>query len=311
VLGVAHHLRAVNVVGDLPPEGLVEQVVLRRGAQILVAPDHVGDLHEVVVHDVGEVVRGHPVGLEEHLVVEGCVLDGDRAEDLVLEGRRAHGGDALPHHVGNARVEFPPDLLFRELLAVAVVAEGQLSQLQARAQLLEALLVAEAVVGHALLDQLLGVLLVDGLALVLDVGAVGPALVGALVPDEPRLLQGPVDQLHGALDDALLVGVLDAEDEVPVVLLRPEVGVKRRPEVAHVHVARGAGCESRPDSHGVPRLGPLVVPCGRPKKTGCRSVSGIPCVQSSAGKASAGGRKCPTPWNRIEYPAGPVNRNLP
>src|SRR5699024_1480299 len=71
VVGVPHDGGAVDVGGHLPAEGLVEQVVLGGGGQVLAAPDHVGNAHQVVVHHVGEVVGGQAVPLDEHLVVQG------------------------------------------------------------------------------------------------------------------------------------------------------------------------------------------------------------------------------------------------
>ena len=71
---------------QLPAEGLVEQHVLGRGGDPLLGADDVGDLHEVVVDDVGEVVGREAVGLEQHLVVDVVVREGDVAAQLVAEG---------------------------------------------------------------------------------------------------------------------------------------------------------------------------------------------------------------------------------
>ena len=55
---------------QLPAEGAVEQNVLRRRGDPLLGADHVGDLHQVIVDDVGEMVGGEAVGLHQHLVVD-------------------------------------------------------------------------------------------------------------------------------------------------------------------------------------------------------------------------------------------------
>ena len=70
---------------DLPAEGFVEQDVLGGGGDPLFGADDVGDAHEVVVDDVGEVVGGEAVGLHEDLVVDVGVLEGDVAAELVAE----------------------------------------------------------------------------------------------------------------------------------------------------------------------------------------------------------------------------------
>ena len=63
VVRVAHDGRAVDVLRNVPAEALVQQVVLRGGGEILAAAHDMGDAHEVVVHDVCEVIGRQPVAL--------------------------------------------------------------------------------------------------------------------------------------------------------------------------------------------------------------------------------------------------------
>ena len=67
--------------------------MLGRGGNPLLGADDVGDLHQVVVHDVGQVIGGEAVGLEQHLVVHVVVGEGDGAAKFVAEGGLALGGD--------------------------------------------------------------------------------------------------------------------------------------------------------------------------------------------------------------------------
>ena len=92
----------MDIGGDLPAEGLIEQIVLGGGGEILRAPDHMGDAHQVVVDDVGEVIGGQSVGLDEHLIVQRLIFHGDVPEHRVVEGGGAAVGDTLADHVGNA-----------------------------------------------------------------------------------------------------------------------------------------------------------------------------------------------------------------
>ena len=71
---------------QLPAEGFVEEDVLGGGGDPLFGADDVGDLHEVVVDDVGEVVGGEAVGLHEDLIVDVVVIEGDVAAEFVAEG---------------------------------------------------------------------------------------------------------------------------------------------------------------------------------------------------------------------------------
>ena len=65
--------RHVPEAREIPAEGLVEQHVLGGGGDPLFGADDVGDAHEVVIDDVGEVVGGEAVGLEQDLVVDVVV----------------------------------------------------------------------------------------------------------------------------------------------------------------------------------------------------------------------------------------------
>ncbi len=144
-----------------------------------------GDAHEVVVDHVGEVVGGEAVGLDQYHVVELSVVHGDVAIDFVVEDGGAGGGAVLAHHVGLASVKVGLHLLGAEAKAVLVV-DGDLLAGDGLLEALQAAAIAEAIVGLALGDELLGVIHVKarGHSLALDVGAEASVLVGALVMHE-------------------------------------------------------------------------------------------------------------------------------
>ena len=99
---------------------------------------------------------------------------------------------------------------------------------------------AEAGVGVAALDEPPRVLAVDLGALRLAVGAVGAADVGPLVPLQPEPAQARHQLLLGAGDEALAVGVLDAQDELPARLAGDQVVVERGAPAPEVRVPRRA-----------------------------------------------------------------------
>lgn len=55
----------------------------------------VADGHQVVVHDVGEVVGRQTVGLDEHVVIQRVAIHLDVAVEHVVEGRLARGRHVL------------------------------------------------------------------------------------------------------------------------------------------------------------------------------------------------------------------------
>ena len=231
----------MNIGGDLPAKGLVQQIVLGGGAEVLAAPDHVGNAHQMVVHHVGEVVGGQAVPLQQDLVVQGLILHGDVAEADVVEGSGALVGDPLADDVGLARRQIGPDLLRTQVPA------GIVRPFKVAGVLLGFRLFAEAVIGRALFHQQLRVLAVQVAALRLDIGTHGASHIGTLVVSQAAFGHGAVNDLRRALYLTALVRVLQPEDERAAGLPGDEPGVQRGAEIAHVHIAGGGGGKPGPD----------------------------------------------------------------
>ena len=237
----------MNVQRRRPAEGLVEQVVLGCGGEVLVAAHDVGDAHQVIVDDVGEVVGRQAVCLDEHVVIQRVAVHLDVAVDDVVKARLALGGDVLADDVGLAGSDARLDLFLAQVQAVLVILEGLALGLRLGALLIQALLGAEAIVRAALFDQLLRVGQVQVLALGLNVRAAGAADVRAFVVDQTGGLHGIVNDVNGALYLALLIGILDAQDELAAVAARPEIGIQRGAQVAQMHIAGRARRKARAD----------------------------------------------------------------
>ena len=85
----------------LPAQVFVKQHVQRRGRQPFLAPDHVRDFHQVVVHDVGQMVSGQVVGaLVQHFVVQNVGIHRYLSPDHVLNRDGLPRIDLDAHHVG-------------------------------------------------------------------------------------------------------------------------------------------------------------------------------------------------------------------
>ena len=238
--------------GIFPAESPVKQVVKREGRQPLLASDHFGDFHQVVVHNVCKVVGRKLVGsFPKHLVVEGGAVDLDVSSDEVI-----HLHYAVYRHLEAYGPVIPglqqsPDFLFRKAEGVlqgspggVVVDEGLACGLSLGAGLLQLLGCVEGIVGVARSHQLLGILAVYVPALALPVRSVrvlfGRGLhhlsvfVHALVRNDAAPLQGLDDIFLRSRDEAVGVGVFDAYDEVSTSLLCEEVVVKCRPDSSHM-----------------------------------------------------------------------------
>ena len=217
--GVPHDGRAVNVFRNLPAERLVQQVVLGRGGKILIAADHMGDAHGVVVHHIGKVIGWHAIALDENLIVQRAAFHGHIAVHLIMEGHGPLSGHLLPDDIGDTRRQLLGDLLLGKIAAVTVIAGCHAGGLLHLTHLVQPLLITEAVVGVTAFHQLLGVFLKHAHSLALDIGAHRAADIGTFVPLQTGFLQCLIDDLHGAFHLALLVGVLYPQQKASVVAL--------------------------------------------------------------------------------------------
>ena len=151
--------RAVHVSRHIPAECLVDLVVLGRGGKILIAPDHMGDPHQVVVDHVGEIIGGITVGLDQDQVLQLFVGDGNIPVNVVMEGGGPFCGHIKPYHIRLPGCQVGLHLFFAKTKTVLVI-HHNLSPVVRHLGLqgIQPLLVAEAVVGIPLLDQLFGIL---------------------------------------------------------------------------------------------------------------------------------------------------------
>ena len=244
--------RAVHILRNLPAEGLIETIVLRARAQVLVAANDMGDAHQMIVDDIGEIIGRIAVGLDEDHVIELGVINGDVSVELVVEGRRALGRVVLTDDIRHAGCELCLDLLLREGEAVLIIVHD-LFAVYGGLQGLEALLRAEAVVCLALIDELLRILHIDALCttLGLHVWTTVARLIRGLIRDQAGVGEGFIDELDGPLDEALLIGILDPEEEITTLMLRDEVGVECGTKVTYMHSSGRGRCISRSDLHSI------------------------------------------------------------
>ena len=247
--------RTVHILRNLPAEGLIETIVLRARAQILVATNDVGDAHQMIVDDIGEIIGRIAVGLDEDHVIELGVIDGDVSVELVVEGRRALGRVVLTDNIWHAGSEVCLDFLLREGETVLIIVHD-LFAVDHGLQRLQTLLRAEAVVCLALIDELLRILHIDALCttLGLHVRTAVARLIRGLIRDQAGIGEGFIDKFDSTLNEALLVRILDTEKEVTTLMLRDEVGVECGTKVTYMHPSGRGRCISRSDLHNIELL---------------------------------------------------------
>ena len=112
--------------------------------------------------------------------------------------------------------------------------------------LLQAILVTEAVVGRALFHQLQGIVLKHPHALALNIGPHRAADIRALIPHKAGFLERIIDNIHSAFHIALLIGVLDSQNKLAALGFCHQKSIQGRSEISHVHISCGAGGKPGP-----------------------------------------------------------------
>jgi hypothetical protein len=221
-----------------PAERIVYLRLARGVGEMVVAADHVGDRHVVVVHHDRVLVGGRAVPAQDDHVVELGVRHAHDALDEVVDDRLAFarrletdGGRNAGRRLRGIAVAPTSVVAGRPSLGERFLAHG--GELFGR---------AEAEIGVAGGEQRARYLLVAGCAGGLEVRG----LVGAEVePFEP--VEDGADRRLGV---ARLVGVLDPEEVGPAVVAAEEIveeGGARAADMQHAGRARG---EAGADGHG-------------------------------------------------------------
>ena len=151
-----------------------------------------------------------------------------------MEDGLAIQGSGEPHHSRRARAEQLLHARGRKVAAVPVVPGCLLLGRLFLAQRIQALLGAEAPVRLPFAHQPVRGSPVEVAPLRLYVGGVRAAHVRSLVPVDAQPGEGAVDALQGARRGALLVGVLDPQDERPAARAGGQIVIERGPDAADV-----------------------------------------------------------------------------
>ena len=198
----------------LPAEVFVQQQMLGRRRHPLFPADHVGDLHQVIVDDVREVIRRQAIGLEQHLHVDGRVFIRDRAAREVDDDGGTCLGDLHAHDerlAGRRPLRRLPDGNRR---AQAVVLLRQLGGPLRGAHHFEPLRRTKTAERVGLHQQLLGVRAVDLRAVALAIRPEKAADVRTLIPGQPGPAQRGENRAFRFRCRAGPIRVLDAQDEI-------------------------------------------------------------------------------------------------
>ena len=251
-----HNERHMRHFRRLPAKVAIQEQVLRRRGKPFLPANDMRDPHGAVVHHMGQMVGGHPVGLDQNLVVYVLGRKGNRSPDSVLERDAFAGLHLHPDHMLVSPVEAATNLCRGQ--------RQRVGHLPARGRVVfgrRVLLCGEplphgfyffgrieCVVRMPLVDQPLRVHGVEQQPFGLAIGLVAPAFPWSFV----RLDAGPQkagqDIFFGFRRKTRLIGILDAKHENALVLAREKVIEKRRSKSAQVQGSGGTGRKTNPDA---------------------------------------------------------------
>ena len=238
-------------------QGVLEQDVLGGVAQMLLAANHVGDGHQLIVDDHGKVIGGVAVGLQDDEVVKLGARDVRLAPHHVGDRDLAGVGNFQPHDVRTFLIEVAADGGGVELQRRAIVAVGPSFIAGAGTGCLEHGRRLERRVGGARSVEPIRVPAVQiqslGLAIGPRLSAPAAVELRALVPPDTQPRQVLEEGLRGGLRGSFPIGVLDAKDESAP--FGPGIGPAEQcgPGAADMEVPRRAGREPA-SHHGRDRL---------------------------------------------------------
>ena len=220
--------------GHLEAEGVVEQNLLGRVGNMVVAAEHMGHAHVMVVHHHGEVVGGHTVGTAEHHVVKFGNIHGNGALHHVVEHDAALVGHAQAHHAAGTCGK-------ASVAALAVVAglfpsgAGHFTH------------------GFHFFGRAVAPVGMTGFQKPVDIGVVDVealALIGQVaVPVQAQPLHGGENGIGVFLFRARGVGIFDTQAELAAEVAGEQPAENGGTATADVQMAGGAGSESRNDFH--------------------------------------------------------------
>ena len=201
-----------------------------------------GDLHQVVIDDVGKVIGRQFVGtLVEDLVVEDGGIDFHLTTDEVIHDDILAWFDEEANDVGLAGSDELLGLVETQAQRITHLTTGRGIVLEVGSSLacsLKLLLVIKSIVGLAGIQEHLHIFLVDLATLRLTIGAIIATKGDTFVKLDAEPLERLEDVLLGTRDEALAVGVLNTEQELAAVLTSKKIIIQTGADTANVKRAR-------------------------------------------------------------------------
>src|SRR5947209_531869 len=197
--------------------------------------------HQMIINNVREVIGGQSIGLEEYSIINISILEGHVSVQFVVDNRFAlkrHGKTHYPCHTSRL---ICGTLLITQVTAATVIARRKLLSPLSVTHLFQALWRAVTPIGMTRLDQLMRIILIEGLSLCLIIRAIGTSNEGTLVKVHTEPVQALEQIINCTFYCPCGVCIFNAQDKLPSCMSCIEPAKKAGTKAANVLKARGTG----------------------------------------------------------------------
>ena len=219
-----------------PAKRLIKLHMLRRRSNKFRTANHMGNVHQMVVDNIGKIICRHPVALQKHLIFQLAVLN----RDVPMHHIKKRSCAGQRHFLAND-IRIPVFQMALDCVRCKVAAMAAITAESFFLVVLRFLLRAEAAISEALFYQFFRVLFVNLHSLALDIRPAVAADIRPLVRDDMRRRQGILNELHRIADIARAISIFDPKQKITVFCLCEKIGVKRRAQISDMHIPRRAG----------------------------------------------------------------------
>ena len=235
-----------------PSEGTVKQHMEGSTGQPFFTTDDVGDFHQMIIHDVGQVIGGQFIGtLVQHLVIENLTLYDDFPTDQVLNVNFLTWINLEADHILLSFADQGINFLLRQRQGVAHHATCTgiiLEILDFIALGLQLLRGVESNVSLTGCQEFLYIFLIDITTLTLAIGTILATKTHALVELDTQPLERFDDIFLSTGHETVRVGILNTEHKVTPVLTGKQIIIQCCTYTSYVQSTRRTGCKTHSNS---------------------------------------------------------------
>ena len=182
-----------------------------------------GDLHLMIIDDIGEVVCRESVRLDQDGFIQHVGVKFYAAVDLVIKISFADIVDGLADDVRLAGCDPCFCLFQRDVFARIIVFEGDAQAVCFPTLTLDFFLAAEAVMRAAQFHELFSVCFVHRKTFGLYIWSMIAADIRSFIVLQTNCTQRIIDDVGGPFHQTALIGIFDAEDEISAFMFGDQV----------------------------------------------------------------------------------------